>query len=287
MDKETEKMLRFLLILVRKFNKNPMKNDCQVQDFQLPLINASNIKSLCSKLHPIADIEIITQENKAIIEDYYKCVFESSNENTEEHNFIETSTRLFPSSSNGDIFSCLEENGGLQNKLKPNFHFNFINCLVRELIDGSEQYCQYRNNNPILYFNCLQKQTTNNSVPNEFKEQSLEYAFRVPEITYQTCKSASFEKCIRKASEARIKTAQIECNIDNFYTTEDEELQKVIGNGYKCVLNKLNTKQLPLVFPALEMFYRKSIQTVVNCQRINVYADDWSFYYQFAKCIED
>lgn len=257
-------------------------------------MNFNDLKKRCSQLHPIDNIRSITKDNKVNIGEHYKCLFEGNNQDrpfTEEADFIETAIRLFPLSKNGDLYSCLEENGDLSYQ-NPPFYFDFINCLAREVIDGSEQYCLYRNSDPISYFVCLQDKTTDN-VSEEFKEQSMEYAYRVTESTYETCRSVrsspAFVNCIRQASQERSKTAQKECDVHlsqfDLNTTVDEE-QKDIGNGYKCVLNKLNTKELPVVYPSLELFYTKDIQAIANCVRRNSFVDDWSFYYKFAKCIE-
>ncbi|KAL5277262.1 hypothetical protein ACFFRR_002471 [Megaselia abdita] len=263
--------------------------------FLLPFINADQS---CSALYPIEEIISITIENKETIGEYYKCVFEESNENqpfTDQDDFIQESIDLFPDSSNGDLYSCLEENGELIQQ-DPSFYFNFVNCLVREVIDGSEQYCLYRNADVIPYFNCLQEETNENSeaVPKEFQEQSVEYSYRVPETTFEACKSTrssqSFVSCIRDFSQERRNTVQKECNIDfsqyDLNTIVDDEQKKIVGNGYKCVLNKLNIKELPLVYPSLELFYKKPIQTITNCKRRISYVDDWNFYFKFAKCIE-
>lgn len=264
----------------------------------MPFISASHVNH-CFTQYPIRDITSISTENKVVIGGYYKCLFEGNHRNqpfTEEDDFIETAVQLFPSSQNGHLFSCLEENDNLKQQTTL-FYFNYVNCLVRGLIDGSEQYCFYRNNDAISYIDCLQEQTTNKaeSVPNEFKEQSVKYAYRVSGTTYETCKSArssqDFVTCSRQAAEDQSNTAQKDCDIElaqfDLKTVVDEKQKKVIGTGFKCVLNKLNTKELPTVYPALELFYKKSIQTVVNCQRMNSYADDWGFYFEFAKCLED
>lgn len=257
-------------------------------------MNLNALRKHCSELHPISNIKSITTDNKVNIGEHYKCLFEGNNQDrpfTEEDDFIETAIRLFPLSKNGDFYSCLEENGDLSHQ-NPPFYFDFINCLVRESIDGSEQYCLYRNKDPISFFECLQEQTTDNG-PDEFKEQSMEYAYRVSGTTYETCRSArnsqSFVSCIRQAGQERSKTAQKECDIDfsqfDLKTIVNEE-REVIGNGYKCALNKLNIRQLPTVYPSLELFYKKDIQAIANCVRSNSFVDDWSFYFKFAKCAE-
>lgn len=261
-------------------------------------MNAGDVRKDCSNLYPIDDIRSISIENKETIGEYYKCVFEGNNQHqqyAEEDEFIGTAIELFPYSSNGDLYSCLEENGDL-NQQDPKFYFNFVNCLVREVVDGTEQYCLYRNEDAFAYFECIQEQSSSNNaaVSSEFKEQSVEYTYRVAETTYGACHAArsskTFVSCIRQGSQDKSKSAQKECDIDlsqyDLKTVADEEQKKVIGNEYKCVLNKLNTKQLPIVYPSLELFYKKAIQTITNCQRRNSYADDWSFYFKFAKCVE-
>ncbi|KAL5273841.1 hypothetical protein ACFFRR_000540 [Megaselia abdita] len=264
----------------------------------IPVINAANVNQRCSTLHPTSNIRSVTVENKELIGEYYKCLFEENNANqpfTEEDDFIKAAIELFPDSSNGNLYLCFEENGELSQQ-NPSFYFDFVNCLVREVIDDSEQYCLYRSPDDVSYFNCLQEQTTKKAtaVPSEFKDQSMEYSYRVAQTTYDTCKSArssqSFVSCIRQSGQERSDNVQGECDIDfsqyDLNTIADDEQKKIVGNGYKCALNKLNTKQLPSVYPSFELFYKKPILTITNCQRRNNYSDDWNFYFKFAKCIE-
>lgn len=255
------------------------------------------LKEHCSNEYPIESIKTISIGNKNTIGEHYKCLFEGNNHNqpfVDEDDFAESTAQLFPESPNGEIFGCLEENGQLSSQT-PKFYFEYVNCLVRERVDAAEQYCFYRNKNAILYFNCLEDQMSETQYPDEFKDQSLEYAFRAPKSAVEACKSSrhtqSFVTCLRQYSQDRSKAAQLECDIDfsdyDLKSIVDEEQQKIVGNGYKCVLGKLNIEEdFPIIYPSMKLFYKKTIQNLSNCLRRNSYDDNWKFYFNFAKCVE-